>query len=83
VCSGTTSPLLSATTLSGLASPASLIPGAIAVNAVQHLKVSVTLPDQAETTVNGALPAATVQNKSVSLTYTFAETQRSATTGNS
>ena len=42
-----------------------------------------TLPDQSETTTNGTLPAGTIQGLSASLTYTFAETQRDATTSNS
>lgn len=41
------------------------------------------LPDQNETTVNGTLPANTIQGLSTNLTYTFTETQRAATTTNS
>lgn len=83
VCSGTTASVLTATTLGSLSTPVTLIPGSIAAGATQQLQISVVLPDQNETTVNGALPANTVQGKSVQLTYTFSETQRGATTTNS
>lgn len=66
-----------------LASAVSLIPGEIARGAVTNLQVSVRLPDQTETTVNGALPNSTIQGKTANLTYTFTETQRSAATTNS
>ncbi|WP_370972190.1 TasA family protein [Amycolatopsis sp. cg9] len=83
-CSGgTATTLLPATALSGLSSAQSLIAGAVAAGSVSHLQVSVQLPDQAETTVNGALPTSTIQGLTANLTYTFAETQRSATTTNS
>ncbi|WP_290059839.1 TasA family protein [Amycolatopsis solani] len=83
-CSGgTASTLLPATALSGLGSAQSLIAGAVAAGSVAHLQVSVQLPDQNETTVNGTLPTATIQGLTANLTYTFAETQRSATTTNS
>ncbi|MGM1059149.1 TasA family protein [Saccharothrix sp. Mg75] len=82
-CGGTKSVLLTATPLSGLASAASLLPAVTTAGEVQNLQVSVQLPDQNETTVNGVLPANTVQGQSVNLTYTFSETQRSATTTNS
>jgi hypothetical protein len=77
--SGTISPLLAATPLSGLSSAQSLSAGAIAVNEVEHLQVSVSLPDQNETTVNGAPPATTIQGQSATLTYTFQESQRAGT----
>ncbi len=55
----------------------------LAASAGLHLQIQTALPDQAETTTNGILPANTVQNGSVGLTYTFAEGQRTATTTNS
>ncbi|GAB3162967.1 TasA family protein [Amycolatopsis sp. NPDC004378] len=82
-CTGTATTLLPATALSGLSSAQSLIAGAVAAGAVSHLQVSVQLPDQTETTVNGTLPTATIQGLTANLTYTFAETQRSAVTTNS
>jgi hypothetical protein len=45
--------------------------------------MSLQLPDQNETTVNGALPANSVQGGSVAITYTFNLGQRTATTSNS
>jgi hypothetical protein len=85
VCSasGTVTSLLSATTLSALSSAASLVSGSVAHGATLHLQVSVQLPDQTETTVNGAAPGTTIQGQTASLTYTFAEAQRTATTTNS
>ncbi|MFD4636389.1 TasA family protein [Lentzea sp. NPDC058436] len=84
VCTGgTATSLLAATPLSGLGSAVPLVPGSLASGGVTRLQVSVQLPDQTETTVNGVAPAATVQGQSVSLTYTFNETQRNAATTNS
>jgi hypothetical protein len=83
VCSGSTSPVLAATTVSGLASATNIIAGSIPSGTVAHLQISTQLPDQTETTVNGNLPATTIQGQSATLTYTFAETQRTATTTNS
>jgi hypothetical protein len=85
VCSsaGTVTSLLAATPLSALSAASSLISGALAHGAVTHLQVSMQLPDQVETTVNGAAPTTTIQGQTASLTYTFAEGQRTATTTNS
>lgn len=47
------------------------------------LQVSVSLPDQNETVVNGAVPTGTVQGGSVSLTYSFTEAQAAPATTNS
>lgn len=82
-CDGTASSLLAPTQLGGLASAASLVPEVMASGSMRHLRVSVQLPEQTEVTVNGALPANTVQGQSVNLTYTFGQTQRSAATTNS
>jgi hypothetical protein len=49
-------------------------------NAVVNLKVSVSLPDKTETTANGVPPAGTIQGLSTSLTWTFTEQRRTATT---
>jgi hypothetical protein len=81
--SGTISSLIAATPLSGLSSAQSLIAGTIGVGEVEHLQISMQLPDQSETTVNGALPGTTIQGHSATLTYTFQESQRTATTTNS
>ncbi|MHA7263997.1 TasA family protein [Arthrobacter sp. TMN-37] len=82
-CSGTPIPLLlnnvPVSTLTP-AAPGVVKYGAIPSNTVLNLQVSVTLPDQNETTINGAIPTGSIQNLSSSLTWTFSETQRTATT---
>jgi hypothetical protein len=51
---------------------------------VQNLQVSLTLPDQAEATVNGRVPTAnTVQGLSTAITWTFSESQRTGATTSS
>ena len=49
-----------------------------------HLQFALTLPDapNAETSLNGALPANTIQGLNASLTWTLSETQRDASTSN-
>jgi hypothetical protein len=81
--SGTVTSLLSATPVSSLSTAASLISGAIASNALEHLQISVQLPDQTETTANGSAPSTTIQGQTANLTYTFTEVQRTVTTTNS
>lgn len=51
---------------------------------VLHLQFALTLPNAAnnETTVNGSLPANTIQGLTSALTWTLSETQRDATTSN-
>lgn len=82
-CSGSSSSLLASTpvaTLSG--TPGTLVSGAVAASAVYHLKLSVSLPDQSETTTNGTPPGGTVQGLSTTLTFSFNELQRDAVTTN-
>jgi hypothetical protein len=84
LCSGSTTMMASTaiSTLSG--TPGSLVSGAVAISAVYHLQVSLALPDQSETTVNGTTPTTSIQNLGpVTLTYTFDEAQRTATVTNS
>jgi spore coat-associated protein N len=82
-CAGTTTPLISGVPLSTLQTTASsLISGTVAAGA-HNLQLSLTLPDQTETVLNGAPPAGTIQGLSASLTWTFSETQRAAQTTNS
>ena len=57
-----------------------LLAGAVPVGGAVHLQLALALPDQSETTVNGVLPTGTIQGLSASLTWTFAETQRTPTT---
>ncbi|OLR94063.1 TasA family protein [Actinokineospora bangkokensis] len=82
-CSGTVTNLLAATPLSALSTAATLVSGSVTAGANEYLRVQLTLPDQNETTVNGTLPASTIQGLTANLTYTFTETQRTATTTNS
>lgn len=83
VCSGTTSTLVSNKPVANFGTATSLVSGTVSAGETRELQVRVTLPDQNETTVNGALPANTIQGLSTALTYTFAETQRTAATSNS
>lgn len=82
-CTGTgatTSVLATNVALSALGTPVSLVAGAQAAGFVHHLQLSITLPNQTETTANGVLPGGTIQGLSASLTWTFTEAQRTATT---
>ncbi|GAA4889179.1 hypothetical protein GCM10025789_01920 [Tessaracoccus lubricantis] len=75
-CAGTTKTEVAAAPLSGFAAAKSFVATTgLAAGGAAHLQVGVALPDQAETTVNGQLPAGTVQGGQVALTYTFSETQ--------
>jgi hypothetical protein len=81
VCSGTTTTLVSSAALATIKStPATLSSSAVPAGTTTYLRVALNLPDQAETTVNGTLPTGTIQNLTASLTWTFTETQRAATT---
>lgn len=80
---GTSTSLLATTAVSSLGTAASFISGTIAPAAVYHLQVSLTLPSSLnETTTNGTTPVSSIQGQSVTLTYTFSESQRTATTTN-
>jgi hypothetical protein len=84
VCGGTSTPLVSQTPVATLSStPSSVVSGDIPAGTVYHLQVSLTLPNQNETTVNGVPPSPTIQGQSTTLTYTFSEIQRPPTTTNS
>jgi len=83
-CGGTTNILLASTPLSTLtAGPVSVKAGANAASTVLNLQISVALPDQTETVSNGTAPAGTIQGLSSALTWTFGETQRTATVSGS
>jgi hypothetical protein len=69
--------------LSDFASPQAFTDSVLTAAAGLHLQIQMELPDQVEMTTNGSLPANTVQNGSVDLTYTFAEAQRTAVITNS
>jgi hypothetical protein len=82
-CGGTSTSLLAATAVSSLGTAATLVAGSITAGGVYHLQVQLTLPSSlTETTTNGTVPTSTIQGQSVTLTYTFSESQRAATTTN-
>jgi hypothetical protein len=81
-CDGTPVVLRSASPLSDFSNPIDLGSGSFAPEAVKNLQVSLTLPDQSETTVNGIPPAAGIQGKTVNITYTFRVLQRDLTVTN-
>lgn len=84
-CSGTTTQLLSAPIASlGSDTAFSGITTLAANTGALHLQFSLTLPDSPnnETTVNGVLPANTIQGLAAALTWTLSETQRDASTSN-
>jgi hypothetical protein len=68
-------------TVSG--TPATLVAGAVPQGSSYHYEISLTLPNQSETTTNGTLPSNSIQGLAASLTWTFNELQRTATTTNS
>jgi spore coat-associated protein N len=82
-CTGagaTTTALATNVPLSSLvAAPATLVSGTVTTGSTLNLQVSLTLPDQAETTVNGVVPGGSIQGLSSALTWTFGETQRTST----
>ncbi len=80
VCSGATTTELAATKVSALGTATTLLTSSPAAGAVMHLQVTTTLPDQTEVTVDGALPATTIQGKTATLVYTFSEAQRASQT---
>lgn len=80
-CSGTPSIEIAATPLSTFATAQAFLKNPdMKAGSTAHLQITVTLPDQNETTTNSERPAWTVQGGSVNLTYTFDEGQRTATT---
>lgn len=82
-CGGTEVVELAATPLGSLTSATNLTSNTLASSAVKYLQMTVELPDQNETTVNGVLPANTVQGGTVNVTYTFDLAQRLSMTSNS
>lgn len=79
-CSGGSTTVLT-TTLNALRTAPVALTGfsSIAAGDYVYLRVTITLPDQAETTVNGTLPSGTIQGLSQTVTWTFTEDQRTAT----
>lgn len=82
-CTGTTSTELNSTVIGSLTSATPLTNGTMSSSAAKYLQMKIELPDQNETTINGALPSNTVQGGAVDVTYTFDLAQRVATITNS
>ena len=80
---GTITQEIAASTLSTLSTATNLSSSSMSSGAFKYLKMSLQLPDQSETTINGTLPSNTVQGGAVAITYTFDFAQRVATTTNS
>lgn len=79
-CAGGSTPILS-TSLSALRTAPVGLTGydtTVAAGAVLYLRLSVSLPDQSETTVNGNVTADMIQGKTASITWTFEEQQKRA-----
>jgi spore coat-associated protein N len=80
-CPGTTTTPITSTALATLGTAAqTLVAGAVPAGTVEHLRVTLTLPDQAETTLNGVPQTSpTIQGLSNTLTWTFQVQQRPGT----
>jgi len=79
-CSGTTTVLLTSTPLSSLGTAVAVKTGTNAASTVLNLQISVVLPDQNETVLNGTSQTTpSIQSLSSALTWKFGETQRTAT----
>jgi len=80
-CAGTsTSVLATNVPLSSLATTPAALASSVAAGSTVKLQLALSLPDQTETTVNGVRPTDSIQGLSSALTWTFSETQRTATT---
>jgi len=80
VCSGANTTALASTPALTLASAQTFTPSALTSGAISHLQIVITLPTGSEVTTNGVTPVGTVQGLTTALTWTFTETQRTATT---
>lgn len=83
LCGGTLSTQVASTVIGSLTTAKFFANGDMTSGKVRYLQMKIELPNQDETTVNGNLPANTIQNGSVNITYTFDLAQRVATTTNS
>jgi hypothetical protein len=83
LCNGADTEEIAATPLNVLGNATNFTSASMSAGAFKYLKMSLQLPDQDETTVNGQVPSNTVQGGSVAITYTFDFAQRVATTTNS
>lgn len=82
-CGGTQTTEVNPIMLGTLSTAQNLLNGTMNSAAVKYLQISMQLPDQVETTVNGVPPTPTIQGGAVYITYTFNYAQRLATTTNS
>lgn len=82
-CSGTATTVLTTKSALTMVTPQSLTLPSTLAGAVSNLKISVALPDQNENVLNGALPVGTIQGLTTTLTWTFAQAQRTGVTSNS
>lgn len=84
VCGGTTTEVLSKPLSAMTSDVAFTNTTTLAPSGRLHLQFKLTLPDATnnETTVNGVLPADTIQGLSAALTWTLSETQRDTATSN-
>ena len=83
VCSGTQTTVLASTSALSLASATALTLPSTLAGAVSHLQIGISLPAGSENVLNGVLPGGTVQGLTTALTWTFNETERTATSTNS
>ena len=74
---------IAATALSSFATAQALTTTTLSPGGGLNLQIQTALPDQSETTVDGVLPTASVQGGAANLTFTFFQTQRTATSTNS
>lgn len=85
-CATTPTTLLDAAPLSALLTGeqyTALSTATRAAGSTLSLRITLTLPDQTETTVNGRLPSTTIQQQNVALTWTFQQGQRAGIEVNS
>lgn len=84
ICTGATeTTVLASTSALTLASDTAITLASNLAAATSSLKISISLPAGTEITTNGTLPGGTIQGLTTTLTWTFTETQRTATTTNS
>ena len=85
-CSGTASDVLgtSGTPVSAntLATPQVLNNLVVTAGAISFLKIAISLPAGTEVTADGVLPGGTIQGLTTTLSWTFTEQQRAATSTN-
>ena len=83
-CSGANTVVLASTPAATLKASARVLTLASTLaGRVARLQIAIALPTGSEVTTNGVLPGGTVQGLSTSLTWTFTEDQRLATTTHS